>query len=94
MNNQDMPLLISFSSFGIFIAMTDRDGAKKTGRKRMTANERRKILDIHIEDPRLPVKEIAARGGMKLSTVYKILSQFKDGKIDRDGFQYEKSLCL
>lgn len=66
---------------------------KKTRRKRITARDRRKILDVHIEDPRLSAKAIAARAGMKPSTVYKILSQFKEGKIDRDGFQYEKSLC-
>jgi len=74
--------------------MADEDKGKKSGRKRITAKDRRKILDIHIEDPRLSAKGIAARAGMKLSTVYKILSQFKDGKIDRDGFQYEKSLCM
>ena len=72
----------------------DRGDGKKAGRKRITARERRKILDIHIEDPRLSVRGIATRAGMKLSTVYKILSLFKDGKIDRDGFQYEKPLCL
>jgi Fe2+ or Zn2+ uptake regulation protein len=74
--------------------MVDRGDGKKARRKRITARERRKILDIHIEDPLLSVKGIAARARMKPSTVYKILSQFKDGKIDRDGFRYEKSLCL
>jgi len=74
--------------------MADRGDGKKARRKRITARERRKILDIHIEDPRLSVKGIATRARLKPSTVYRILSKFKDGKIDRDGFQYEKSLCL
>lgn len=74
--------------------MTDKGDASKAGRKRITARERRKVLDIRIGDPQLSVREIAARTGMKKSTVYKILSLFKDGKIDRDGFQYENPLCL
>jgi hypothetical protein len=72
----------------------DRGDGKKARRKRITPRERRKVLDIRIGDPQLSVKEIAARAGMKKSTVYKILSLFKDGKIDRDGFRYENSLCL
>ncbi|GEM_PF-3403272 len=78
----------------IFISTMDRGDDKKTTRKRITPRERRKVLDIRIGDPQLPVKEIAARAGMNKSTVYKILSLFKDGKIDRDGFRYENSLCL
>jgi hypothetical protein len=78
----------------IYIATTDRGDGKKATRKRITPRERRKVLDIRIEGPQLSVKEIAARAGMKKSTVYKILSLFKDGKIDRDGFRYENSLCL
>ena len=78
----------------IFTAAMDRGKSKKSARKRITPRERRKVLDIRIGDPRLSVKEIAARAGMKKSTVYKILSLFKDGKIDRDGFRYENSLCL
>jgi hypothetical protein len=89
-----MRLLISFSIFGIFIAVTDRGVSKKATRKKITASERRKVLDIRIGDPQLSVKEIAARARIKPATVYKILSLFKDGKIDRDGFQYENPLCL
>lgn len=74
--------------------MTDRgDGNNKT-RKRITPKERRKVLDIHIEDPGLSVRGIAARARMRPSTVYRILWLFKAGKIDRDGFQYENPLCL
>lgn len=74
--------------------MTDKRDNKKTTRKRITPRDRRKVLDIRIEDPQLSVREIAARARMKQSTVYKILTLFKDGKIDRDGFRYENPLCL
>jgi len=72
--------------------MADECAGKKTTRKRMTARERRKVLDIHIEEPELSVRKIASRTRMKPSTVHRILSLFKDGKIDRDGFQYESPL--
>jgi Fe2+ or Zn2+ uptake regulation protein len=74
--------------------VTDRGPGKKATRKKITAFERRKVLDIRIGDPQLSVKQIAARARIKPATVYKILALFKDGKIDRDGFQYENSLCL
>ncbi len=86
--------MISFSVFGIFIDVTDRSDGKKATRKRITPRERRKVLDIRIEDPQMSVRRIAARVRMKPSSVYKILSLYKDGKIDRDGFRYENSLCL
>jgi len=74
--------------------VTDRGDGKKAVRKRITARERRKVLDIRIEDPQLSVRSIAAKARMKPSSVYKILALFKDGKIDRDGFRYENPLCL
>lgn len=86
--------LISRSFFGIFIAVTDRSDSKKATRKRITPRDRRKVLDIRIEDPQLSVRGIATKARMKPSSVYKILSLFKNGKIDRDGFRYESPLCL
>jgi Fe2+ or Zn2+ uptake regulation protein len=78
----------------MFIVMTERVDGNKYTRKRLTPKDRRKVLDIHIEDPRLTVKGIAVRARMRPSTVYRILRMFKAGKIDRDGFRYENPLCL
>jgi len=72
--------------------MADKGNVKKATRKRITAKERRKVLDIRVEEPELSVRKIASRTRMKPSTVHRILSLFKDGKIDRDGFQYESPL--
>ncbi len=74
--------------------MADRSDNKKSSRKRITPRDRRKVLDIRIEDPHLSVRGIAAKARMKPSSVYRILSLFKNGKIDRDGFRYENSLCV
>jgi Fe2+ or Zn2+ uptake regulation protein len=74
--------------------MTEITDGNKNKRKRLTPKDRRKVLDIHIEEPGLSAREIAARARMRPSTVYRVLWMFKAGKIDRDGFLYENPLCL
>lgn len=66
---------------------------KRIGRKAIPPVDRKKIIDVHIENPELSVRVLADKVKMKPGTVHKTLSLFKAEKIDRDGFECEVSLC-
>lgn len=70
-----------------------RAKGKRIGRRSIPPIDRKKIMDVHIENPQMSIREIAARVKMKPSTVYKTLSLFKTGNLGRDGFESEQPLC-
>ncbi len=63
-----------------------RTKGKQIGRKGIAPIERRKIIEVHEQNPKLSVRQIAKQTKQKPSTVHKTLSLFSAGKIDREGF--------
>jgi len=66
----------------------------RLGRKPVPPIDRQKILDAHAEHPDLSVSALATITKAKRSSVYKTLSMFRAGKLDREGFEYANSMFM
>jgi DNA invertase Pin-like site-specific DNA recombinase len=67
------------------IANATRKG-KRPGRKPVPPVDIKKIIEARLSDPGLSVRAIAKRTGLPKSTVQKTLSDFRAGKVDKQGF--------
>jgi len=72
---------------------TARKKGKRLGRKPLAPIDRQRIIAAHLSDPSLSVRKIASTTKVGSGSVHKTLSLFREGKCDKDGFLYERSLC-
>jgi len=63
-----------------------RRKGRRLGRKPISPVDHKKIIDTYLLDTSLSIRNIAKKAKMNYSTVYKTLSFFRDGKIDKQGF--------
>ncbi|HET6513581.1 MAG TPA: recombinase family protein [Thermodesulfovibrionales bacterium] len=70
-----------------------RRKGKKLGRKGLAPIAKRKIIETFEQNPSLSIREIAKATKQPPTTVHKILSFYRAGKLDRDGFEYDRDLC-
>lgn len=64
---------------------TARAKGKRIGRNPVTPVEREGIIEIYEKSKELSFREIALRSKQKLTTVYRTIRMYKEGKIDCDG---------
>lgn len=65
---------------------------KKLGRKPLPPVIREKIIAAHIENPTLSITSLAKVTKQKPGSVYKTLSNYKAGLLDKYGFEYASPL--
>lgn len=75
------------------IANARRKG-KQIGRKGLAPVDRRKIIEAHAADPGASVRQLAKKTKLSPTSVFKTLSNFKAGKLDLDGFEYDRPVCF
>ena len=69
-----------------------RRKGKRLGRKPVPPIDRKKILDAHSKHPDFSLSELAKATGMKRASVYKTLSNYRSGTLDRQGFEQAGSV--
>lgn len=69
-----------------------RAKGKKIGRKGMAPIEKKKVIAVYIEDRSRSVRIVAKIAKTSPATAARILSDYKAGLLDQDGFRYRKPL--
>lgn len=69
-----------------------KEKGKRHGRKPIAPITNSKIIEEHIKNPELLIRQIAKIVKIPHATVHKTLKNFRDGKLDKDGFRYVNPL--
>jgi len=59
---------------------------KRLGRKPIPPVDMARVIEVHQKEPGLSIRRLAGTLGMKSSTVFKTLSNFRAGRVDSCGF--------
>lgn len=71
---------------------TAKKKGKRVGRKPVAPIEIKKIIEYHIKNPEASLRKIAGETKKHRSVVHRIMTDYKAGKIDEDGFRYVEAL--
>lgn len=69
-----------------------RAKGKKLGRKGLAPIERKRIIEAYETDPSKSIREIARVTRIPVATAGKVVKAYREGRFDRDGFEYERAL--
>jgi DNA invertase Pin-like site-specific DNA recombinase len=69
-----------------------RAKGKKLGRRGLAPIDRKKIIEAYDTTPPLSVRDVARVTKIPTATVGKVIKAYKEGKLDRDGFEYARAL--
>lgn len=71
---------------------TAKKKGKRVGRKPIAPIEIKNIIEYHTKNPEASLRKIAEKTKKHRSVIHRIVTDFKAGKIDADGFKYKEAL--